>query len=185
MMGRAFVRPGWEYENKIAEIRVEEDITLKELGEIAGIGPGSIQGLQQGYLAPFYESGQLKPWVEKICRFFKATPAHIFPREICEIAKNEFSDEQLTHFLVGKHSRNGYDPDVWQLRERLFQVISSLPTGRYRLVILLRYFKEMTLSEIAEILMVSRTRVQQLEAKALRMLRHPNRSRIIKDFIET
>lgn len=183
-MGKAWVRSGWEHENKIAEIRVEEGVTLKELGEIAGIGPGSIQGLQQGYSAPFYQSGQLKPWVEKMCRFFKTTPAYIFPREICEIAKNEFSDEQLTHFMVGKHSRAGYDPDLWQLRERLFQVINSLPTGRLRLVILLRFFKEMTLTEIGEILKVSQTRVQQLEAKALRMFRHPSRSRIIKDFIE-
>jgi len=183
-MGKAWVKPGWEYENKIAEIRLEEDLTLRELGEIAGIGPGSIQGLQQGYSAPFYQSGQLKPWVEKICRFFKATPAYIFPREICEIARNEFSDEQLTHFMVGKHSRNGYDPDLWQLRERLFQVINSLPTGRHRLVILLRFFKEMTLDETSEILGVTRERIRQLEAKALRMLRHPNRSRIIKDFIE-
>ena len=42
-----------------------------------------------------------------------------------------------------------------------------------------------TLEEVGHIFKVTRERIRQIEAKALRKLRHPTRSRKLKSFIET
>ena len=43
--------------------------------------------------------------------------------------------------------------------------------------------KELTLKEVGEIFNVSQERVRQIEAKALRKLRHPSRSEILKEWV--
>lgn len=73
-----------------------------------------------------------------------------------------------------------------ELRSNLDECISTL-TPKEKLVIRLRYgfddgqFK--TLEEIGDLLSVSRERIRQIESKALRKLRHPNRSKKLVGFI--
>lgn len=67
------------------------------------------------------------------------------------------------------------------LKENVLAMLNTL-TRRERATILLRFgFLEysFTLDEVAEFMNISRERVRQLEAKALRMLRHPDRLRMI------
>jgi RNA polymerase primary sigma factor len=72
------------------------------------------------------------------------------------------------------------------LREDLEQVLDSL-SSRERDVLRLRYGlddgKMKTLEEIGQIFNVTRERIRQIEAKALRKLRHPNRNSILKEYI--
>ncbi len=73
------------------------------------------------------------------------------------------------------------------LKEKLINVLSSL-TPREEKVIRLRYGlddgKPKTLEEVGKEFNVTRERIRQIEAKALRKLRHPKRSTQIKDFID-
>jgi RNA polymerase primary sigma factor len=73
------------------------------------------------------------------------------------------------------------------LKEQLLAVINSL-TPREQKVIRLRYgiddAKLRTLEEVGREFKVTRERIRQIEAKALRKLRNPNRIRRLKDFIE-
>lgn len=71
------------------------------------------------------------------------------------------------------------------LREQIFDVLSTL-TDREAKVLTLRFGLEdghpRTLEEVGEQFNVTRERIRQIEAKALRKLRHPTRSKKLKDF---
>ena len=73
------------------------------------------------------------------------------------------------------------------LREQLSQVLSTL-TPREEKVLRLRFGLEdgrsRTLEEVGKEFKVTRERIRQIEAKALRKLRHPSRSKKLKDFLD-
>lgn len=73
------------------------------------------------------------------------------------------------------------------LKEQLLSVIDSL-TPREQKVIRLRYgiddAKPRTLEEVGREFKVTRERIRQIEAKALRKMRNPNRTKRLRDFIE-
>ena len=73
------------------------------------------------------------------------------------------------------------------LKEQVAAVLGSL-TGRERRVLQLRFGLEdgraRTLEEVGKEFNVTRERIRQIEAKALRKLRHPSRSRKLKDYLE-
>ncbi len=76
---------------------------------------------------------------------------------------------------------------VTLLKEQLMDVLNSL-TPREAKVLRLRYGlddgKARTLEEVGKEFNVTRERIRQIEAKALRKLRHPSRSKRLKDFLE-
>ncbi len=73
------------------------------------------------------------------------------------------------------------------LREQLGEVLETL-TERERKVLILRFGLEdgraRTLEEVGKEFNVTRERIRQIEAKALRKLRHPSRSRKLKDYLD-
>ena len=77
--------------------------------------------------------------------------------------------------------------DIKDLSSNLNYILNSKGfTYREREIIKLRfgfYGKQYMLEEVGKIFKISRERVRQIEAKALRKLRHPTRSEIIKDFV--
>jgi RNA polymerase primary sigma factor len=72
------------------------------------------------------------------------------------------------------------------LQEQLQEVLETLPP-REQEVLKMRFGLEdgysLTLEEVGLYFEVTRERIRQIEAKALRRLRHPKRSRRLKDFI--
>ena len=73
------------------------------------------------------------------------------------------------------------------LKEQLLDVLGSL-TPREQKVVMLRYGIEdghpKTLEEVGKEFNVTRERIRQIEAKALKKLRHPSRSKKLKDFMD-
>ncbi|MBO4414880.1 MAG: RNA polymerase sigma factor RpoD [Lachnospiraceae bacterium] len=73
------------------------------------------------------------------------------------------------------------------LREELLKVLETL-TDREQKVLRLRFglddSRQRTLEEVGKEFNVTRERIRQIEAKALRKLRHPTRSKKLKDFLE-
>jgi len=73
------------------------------------------------------------------------------------------------------------------LREQLFEILQTL-TSREQKVLKLRFGlddgRTRTLEEVGREFNVTRERIRQIEAKALRKLRHPSRSRKLKDYID-
>ena len=73
------------------------------------------------------------------------------------------------------------------LKEQIEDVLDTL-TPREQRVLQLRFGLEdgrsRTLEEVGKEFNVTRERIRQIEAKALRKLRHPSRSRKLKDYLE-
>jgi RNA polymerase primary sigma factor len=73
------------------------------------------------------------------------------------------------------------------LREDIIEVMAGL-SPRERDVLRLRFGlddgRQRTLEEVGQLFGVTRERIRQIEAKALRKLRHPNRSRRLREYID-
>ena len=92
--------------------------------------------------------------------------------------------DTIADTTIAEPTENAYSI---MLKEQLLSVIDSL-TPREQKVIRLRYgiddAKPRTLEEVGREFKVTRERIRQIEAKALRKMRNPNRTRRLKDFIE-
>ena len=118
-------------------------------------------------------------------------------REILRIAQDPVSletpigEEEDSHLGDFIPDENAPEPteaaSLVLLKEQINQVLSTL-TDREEKVLRLRFGLEdgrsRTLEEVGQMFNVTRERIRQIEAKALRKLRHPNRSNKVKDFID-
>ncbi|WP_083496461.1 RNA polymerase sigma factor RpoD [Dehalogenimonas alkenigignens] len=100
----------------------------------------------------------------------------------------EEEDSHLGDFIEDQNALPPPDAASRQLlKEQIDSVLGSL-TPRERRVLQLRFGLEdgrsRTLEEVGKEFNVTRERIRQIEAKALRKLRHPSRSRKLKDYLE-
>ena len=100
----------------------------------------------------------------------------------------EEEDSSLGDFIEDKDVENPANQTAYTLlQEQLQQVLSTLPE-REQEVLKMRFGLEdgysLTLEEVGLCFNVTRERIRQIEAKALRRLRHPRRAFGLKDFIE-
>ncbi len=100
----------------------------------------------------------------------------------------EEEDSQLGDFIEDEQVDTPVDVTTHiMLKEQLFNILESL-TPREQKVLRLRFGlddgKIRTLEEVGQVFDVTRERIRQIEAKALRKLRHPSRSKKLKDYLE-
>jgi RNA polymerase primary sigma factor len=98
------------------------------------------------------------------------------------------ADAELSEFVADENAPDLDDAaNRAMLREQIRAVLGTL-SGRERRVVELRFGldgdRDRTLSEIGDELGVTRERIRQIEAKALRKLRHPSRSRRLRAYLE-
>lgn len=118
-------------------------------------------------------------------------------REILKIAQEPVSletpigeedDSHLGDFIEDQEATSPADHAAYELlKEQLEDVLDTL-TDREENVLRLRFGlddgRTRTLEEVGKVFGVTRERIRQIEAKALRKLRHPSRSKQLKDFLE-
>ena len=100
----------------------------------------------------------------------------------------EEEDSSLGDFIEDENMLSPSDSaDYQMLKKELVNALDTL-TDRERKVIELRFGlidgQARTLEEVGKEFKVTRERIRQIEAKALRKLRHPSRSRKLKDFLQ-
>ena len=136
-----------------------------------------------------------EPSPEEIGREMDLTPERV--EEIIKISQEPVSlqtpigeeeDSHLGDFIEDQSAPAPSDAASFQLlKEQISDVLHTL-TDRERRVLQLRFGLEdgrsRTLEEVGREFGVTRERIRQIEAKALRKLRHPTRSRRLKDFLE-
>ncbi|MHC5250322.1 RNA polymerase sigma factor RpoD [Enterococcus sp. LJL120] len=118
-------------------------------------------------------------------------------REILKIAQEPVSletpigeedDSHLGDFIEDQEATSPAEHAAYELlKEQLEDVLDTL-TDREENVLRLRFGlddgRTRTLEEVGKVFGVTRERIRQIEAKALRKLRHPSRSKQLRDFLE-
>jgi len=142
-----------------------------------------------------------EPTVEEIAEAMsRGQEVQVTPEKVREIIKvsqepvsletpiGEEEDSHLGDFIEDRGALAPAEAASHQLlKEQVEAVLDSL-TGRERRVLQLRFGLEdgraRTLEEVGKEFNVTRERIRQIEAKALRKLRHPSRSRKLRDYLE-
>ena len=136
-----------------------------------------------------------EPTSEEIGKAMEITPGKV--REIVKVSQmpvslespmGEEEDSHLGDFIEDRNALPPADAATRQLlKEQIEDVLSTL-TPREQRVLQLRFGLEdgrsRTLEEVGKEFSVTRERIRQIEAKVLRKLRHPSRSRKLKDYLE-
>jgi RNA polymerase primary sigma factor len=136
-----------------------------------------------------------EPTSEEVGSDMEITPEKV--REIIKVSQEPVSletpigeeeDSHLGDFIEDHSTLAPADAASHQLlKEQVSDVLSSL-TPREQKVLVLRFGLEdgrsRTLEEVGREFSVTRERIRQIEAKALRKLRHPSRSKKLKDYLE-
>ena len=136
-----------------------------------------------------------EPTPEEIGEDMDLTPEKV--REILKIAQEPVSletpigeedDSHLGDFIEDHEATSPSEHAAYELlKEQLEDVLDTL-TDREENVLRLRFGlddgRTRTLEEVGKVFGVTRERIRQIEAKALRKLRHPSRSKRLKDFLE-
>ena len=124
---------------------------------------------------------------EEIAKEMNMSPEKI--REIIKVAQDPISLETpVGDFIEDQDSPAPADAASYALlREQLCEVLHTL-TPREEHVLKLRFGLEdgraRTLEEVGQKFNITRERIRQIEAKALRKLRHPSRSKKLKDYLD-
>ncbi|MCR3921977.1 MAG: RNA polymerase sigma factor RpoD [Firmicutes bacterium] len=136
-----------------------------------------------------------EPAPEEIAHVMNITEERV--REILKIAQEPVSletpigeedDSHLGDFIEDQDVQAPAEAAAFELlKEQLDDVLETL-TPREKKVLTLRFGLEdgrsRTLEEVGQVFGVTRERIRQIEAKALRKLRHPMRSKRLKDYLE-
>ncbi|MCH7608197.1 MAG: RNA polymerase sigma factor RpoD [Chloroflexi bacterium] len=136
-----------------------------------------------------------EPTTQEIALEMEVTPERV--REIMKVSQEPVSletpigeeeDSHLGDFIEDRSAPAPADAATYALlREQVGDVLGTL-SERERRVLQLRFGLEdgrsRTLEEVGRDFGVTRERIRQIEAKALRKLRHPSRSRKLRDFLE-
>jgi len=184
---------------RLVDARKQMEFTAPEFAATIGISTGRLR---------LIETLKRVPLEDEICRMacvLEKMPEYLFPdRLLLAVQEGIFAKRHaelemphLEHLIEIKQSMlltaGGLDEvadevDTQLLGERINEVFAQL-TPRERFVLDRRFGlngqeRAHTLEEIGTELGVIRERVRQIEGKALRKLRHPCRSRVLKDFLE-
>lgn len=136
-----------------------------------------------------------EPAPEEIAKHMDMSPERV--REILKIAQEPVSletpigeedDSHLGDFIEDQDAKAPAEAAAFELlKEQLEDVLDTL-TDREEKVLRLRFGlddgRPRTLEEVGQVFGVTRERIRQIEAKALRKLRHPSRSKRLKDYLE-
>ena len=100
----------------------------------------------------------------------------------------EEDDSHLGDFIEDNDATSPADNAAYQLLKAELEDVLDTLTDREENVLRLRFGlddgRQRTLEDVGKVFGVTRERIRQIEAKALRKLRHPSRSKQLKDFLE-
>ncbi|MDO5301704.1 MAG: RNA polymerase sigma factor RpoD [Tissierellia bacterium] len=135
------------------------------------------------------------PQPEEVAREMNITVEKV--REIQKIAQDPVSletpigeeeDSHLGDFIPDDEIQSPQEAATFTLLKEQLETVLTTLTEREKQVLILRFGLEdgraRTLEEVGREFEVTRERIRQIEAKALRKLRHPSRSKKLKDFLE-
>jgi RNA polymerase sigma factor (sigma-70 family) len=156
----------------------------------ADVKLGRINGLVSMKEAPLNADGSFSPLAKIVMEILGAAPTDLWTEEQLTLALNKntaeksVSSDLIQHLLTHNETSMLLPSPEGELEEKETQkIIGELVHGltkREETVIKMRFWDDKTLEQVAESMEVTRERVRQIEAKALRKLRHDSKKEILK-----
>ena len=157
-----------------------------------GLSYTSVNDLIGMTISPIRKSGELIPSAARLCEVLGKLPDELWSTEqIRPLEKNfttlEMSREEIAALMppneIGLHLTD-FDEymHLRELPERIEEAIDTLGE-REQHIIRSHFFEGKTLKDLGDELGIGVERVRQIEARALRNLRHPNRTKALKDYV--
>ncbi len=172
-------------------IKVRNNRILKAIEAVGGTPGGkwceangltytAINDLVNMTESPLSKKGTLTHNAAKLCEVVRKLPEELWSNEQLYPLERNFSEMEMDHaqlIALLPQEQQSYLPDFSNLEQEQTQklvaeALSKL-SGREQKVIRLRFTEELTYEECGSQLGVTKERVRQMEAKALRKLRHP------------
>jgi len=151
--------------------------TQSELARVTGLSAGIIGEIANLKIGAFNADGKQSKATQALCDYFGCLPEDIYPPEVLHVGipKNVIERVVSSQEVAGYLKQQEIDP-AYQLENSvdndfLKQQINRL-TPREQKVIKARFYDDKTLQDVGSELGVSGTRIREIEAKALRRLRH-------------
>jgi RNA polymerase sigma factor (sigma-70 family) len=156
--------------------------------EANGLLYGQVNNLIRMTESPLLRSGALSAQAEKLCEVLGRLPEELWSNDqIRPLEKNftelDMTQEQVIRLLPNHETSYIQDFDKKDLEKVMSAALDTLDS-RHRKILNLRYKEGLTLEEVADKFEITRERVRQIEAVALRKLRHPTTSEFLKPFLE-
>ena len=175
--------------NNILKLIEGKGISGTEVAKDIGMAYSTLSRYIQLRESPITAQGTVKQSAQRLCDYFGMLVEEVWSLEQltpieCNIKEVEFSYQELTRL------ENISDPILSlendQLKEQMDVSLDKLDP-REAMVLRLRFGLEgdvHTTKEIGDMLGITSTRIGQIEAKALRKLRHPSRSEVLLTFLD-
>lgn len=165
------------YNHKLRQARINSGYSLREFSEIIGVSYMTYNSYETMRKYPCYEN------IMKICEILNISPEETFPNFIKKINKKILKNYEIKRQVYySEDGINHIEDETENLSIALNKAMDSLD-DKEKKVLQMRFLNNKKLDEVGAELKISRTRVQQIESKALRKLRHPTRAIELKEFL--
>jgi len=160
---------------------------VAELSRAAGICNATFGNIINLRRSPVTKTGDWHPIVLKVCEYLLVMPSDLFSQEQMEpLTTNKSSVdigfEDISRLLDDPTQCPSLRLEQLDVANTVNSVLETL-TEREKKVLMLRFGiegSEQTLEEVGKQFDVTRTRIRQIELKALRKLRHPDRAKLLR-----
>lgn len=168
--------------------------TIADLHRLCGVGQGEIGTMLNLKSLPMNKKGKWRGPVMRVAKALGREPVELFPAEHLNVtletntAESEMSMEEITTMMIGGRPEHLLLPDESiekdDVSKALMEALETL-SPKEEEVLKMRFgldgYEPHTLELVGNHYGVSKERIRQFEAKAMRKLRHPTRKRAIKE----
>jgi len=173
-------------------LRAIEDAGYKNQSEFAraiGCGTSYVNMLCGLRISPMTREGEFTKVANQVMEALGACPTDLWTEEQLTMNLKRSSSwsvmgKEELHVLMNGEQKSLLDSVAGQELKKTMDAVRKTLTYREQQIIGLRFDDDKSLEEVGKELGVSRDRVRQLEARALRKMRYPSRSDQLKSFVE-
>lgn len=162
----------WRVRGAILDGLRQGDWVPRSVREKARKIEDAYQKLEQTYLRTVSDE-EMSSYLQVTAKEFQSMLQEVAVMSICSLEdpiREEESETRLSLLVDEKAQNPNYTINGFYLRETLVQGIEKL-TEKERMVVSLLYYEDLSLSEIAEVMSLSPSRISQLHSKAILRLR--------------
>lgn len=162
--------------------------SLAQLQRLTDTPYNSLVNLANLKISIFGALGEPRQFVVKVADFFGVLPENLAPeaQHYVGLEKNRATVQVDAEQMFALTNQAEINPDALlehqEMIDSTHDALNKL-TVNQRKVLTMRYMENKTLQQCSDVMNVTRERIRQIEMKALRILRHPNNSQQLRQFI--